>query len=106
MKQYRILAGISIGLMFILSGCQKQYYNEGLPFTMDTSQLPGYSNAEILALAEDNYERFMHASYIQVTDKFGNFHKIKISADIDRHDWDFSNLQTDGTIKNLEEQML
>lgn len=104
MKRRFVFTGICISMLFLLSGCQKNYYNKGLPFEMSTSELPGYHNANILALSEDNYERFMHASYIRLTDKYGNFHKIKISASIKRHEWDFSDLQSDGTIKNYVEE--
>ena len=83
-----------------LMGCQKDYYGKGQPFTMSTSKLPGYSNSEITALTQDNYERFMHASYIVVTDKFGEVRKIKISSNIKRHEWDFSNLDNSGSFKN------
>lgn len=100
MKRYVMLAGMSLCLIALLCGCQKNYYNKGLPFEMSTSELPGYRNGTILALSADNYERFMHASYIRVVDKYGNLHKIKISAEIERHEWDFSNLTTDGMIKN------
>ena len=82
-----------------ISGCRKDYEGHGKPFTMSTSQLPGYSNADISALSADNYERFMHASYLVVTDKFGEVHKIKISANIKRHEWDFSNLDSSGLFK-------
>lgn len=81
-------------------GCQKDYYGKGQPFTMSTDKLPGYSNSEIMALSADNYDRFMHASYLIVTDKFGEVHKIKISANIKRHEWDFSNLDSSGMFKN------
>ena len=81
-------------------GCQKSYYGKGQPFTMSTDKLLGYSNAEIAALSADNYERFMHASYLIVTDKFGEVHKIKISPNIARHNWDFSNLDSSGLFKN------
>lgn len=91
------------GLMVVLSGCQKTYYGKGLPFEMDTSKLPGYSNENIAAMSEDNYERFMHASYILVTDKFGEIQKIKISANITRHTWDFANLDASGSFKNYVE---
>ena len=81
-------------------GCQKDYYGKGQPFTMSTDKLSGYSNSEIMALSADNYDRFMHASYLIVTDKFGEVHKIKISANIKRHEWDFSNLDSSGMFKN------
>lgn len=97
------LAGLGLGLAFCFTGCQKDDGN-GLPFQMSTSKLPGYGNERIRQLAEENYERFMHASYIRLTDKFGNFHKIKISANIPRHHWDFSNLQTDGNLKNYVDE--
>ncbi len=91
-----MLCLISVGLL----GCQKDYYGKGIPFQMSTSKLPGYSNSEMTALTNDNYERFMHASYIIVTDKFGEVRKIKISANIKRHEWDFSNLDNSGAFKN------
>lgn len=100
MKKHIILAGLCMGLLVTLTGCQKDYYGKGLPFKMSTSQLPGYHNDQIAAKSADNYERFMHASYIRVSDKFGEQHKIKISANIKRHNWDFSNLDTSGTFKN------
>ncbi len=93
------LAGFGLGLMLCSAGCQRDYYEKGQPIQMSTSKLPGYGNERIRLLAEDNYQRFMHASYICLTDKFGNFHKIKISADIPRHNWDFSNLETIGNVK-------
>lgn len=99
-----IFSFIVVGVCFGISGCQKDYEGYGMPFTMSTSSLPGYSNADIAALAADNYERFMHASYLIVTDKFGEVHKIKISADIKRHDWDFSNLDSSGMFKNYVEE--
>ena len=46
----------------------------------------------------------MHASYIIVTDKFGEIHKIKISANIKRHEWDFSNLDNSESFKNYIEE--
>lgn len=103
MKRYIILAGLCIGLLTVLTGCQKDYYGKGLPFGMSTSELPGYHNDQIAVLSADNYERFMHASYIRVADKFGELHKIKISANIKRHDWDFSNLDSNGIFKNYTE---
>ena len=99
MRRYMKLVGLSICMMFILTGCQKDYYGKGKAFSMSTSLLPGYSNAEIAALSADNYERFLHASYIVVTDKFGEIRKVKISADIKRHEWDFSNLDTSTNFK-------
>ena len=100
MKRFGILIEISMGIMLLLFGCGKKQVQNGNPFTMSTSKLPGYGDTYMQALSEDNYERFMHASYIRLTDKYGQLHKIKISADIARHDWDFSNLQSDGNIKN------
>ncbi len=100
MKNKAIIWGIGICLMALMSGCQKDYYGKGLPFEMSTSKLPGYGNENIKVMCEDNYQRFMHASYITVIDKFGNIHNVKISANIKRHDWDFSNLDSDGTIKD------
>lgn len=89
-----------LGVMFVLSGCQKDYYGYGKPFEMSTSKLPGYYNEDIKNISADNYERFMHASYIQVMDKYGNMQKIKISANIKRHNWDFENLDSSGLFKN------
>lgn len=106
MKQYikRIcLVACITFLMSGLSGCAKEYYGKGLPFQMSTSLLPGYRNAEIGALSADNYERFMKASYLRVTDKFGEIQKIKISANIARHNWDFENLDDSGAYKNYIE---
>lgn len=101
----RLVWGVLIGLMcVVLSGCQKNYYGKGMPFSTSTDKLPGYSNADIAALSQDNYERFMHASYLIVTDKFGEVHKIKISANIKRHEWDFSNLDSSGIFKNYVEE--
>ena len=97
----RLIGVALIGLIcIVMSGCQKSYYGKGMPFSTSTDKLPGYSNADIAALSEDNYERFMHASYLIVTDKFGEVHKIKISANIKRHEWDFSNLDSGGMFKN------
>lgn len=104
MKKYMAFAGLCLGLLGLLSGCQKDYYGKGMPFTMSTSKLPGYSNDTISALSADNYERFMQASYIRVIDKFGELHKVKISANIKRHEWDFANLNNDGTFKNYVEK--
>lgn len=104
MKKYILLAVFGICTMAVMSGCQKDYYGKGLPFEMSTENFPGYSNAEITALSADNYERFMHASYIIVTDKFGEIHKIKISANIKRHEWDFSNLDNSESFKNYIEE--
>lgn len=103
MKKRIILAGLCIGLMAVLAGCQKEYYGKGKPFEMSTSELPGYHNDNIAALSADNYERFMHASYIRVVDKFGEQQKIKISANIKRHEWDFANLDDSGLLKNYVE---
>lgn len=103
MRKYVTLAGLCIGMAVLLCGCQRKYYGLGSPFGMSTSKLPGYSNAEISALAADNYERFMHASYIIATDKFGTVHKVKISANIKRNEWDFSNLDNSGSYKNYVE---
>lgn len=100
MKKYMILAVFCVFMVMAVSGCQRSYYGKGKPFGMDTSQFSGYSNDNITALSTDNYERFMHASYIVVTDKFGEVHKIKISANIKRHEWDFSNLDSSGKLKN------
>lgn len=104
MKKYILLVVFCIFSMTVMSGCQKKYYGKGLPFEMSTEKLPGYSNAEIAALSADNYERFMHASYIIATDKFGEVHKIKISANIKRHEWDFSNLDNSERFKNYIEE--
>lgn len=103
MKKYIILAGIFVCMVFAMSGCQRSYYGKGQPFNMSPSALPGYYNNEIAALSADNYDRFLHASYIIVTDKFGEIHKIKISANIKRHEWDFSNLDNSGAFKNYVE---
>lgn len=103
MKKHIFLLGLCISLMAMLCGCQKDYYGFGQPFSMSTSQLPGYYNNDILALSADNYERFMRASYIRVIDKFGESHKIKISANIKRHEWDFANLDSSGMFKNYIE---
>lgn len=94
----KIALGIVLFCM-LLTGCQKDYYGMGKAFSVSTSLLPGYHNDHIEALSNDNYERFLHASYILVTDKFGELQKIKISANIPRHEWDFSNLQTDSNVK-------
>lgn len=94
MKKYRILFAILVCMLCILTGCQKEYYGKAKNFSMSTSLLPGYGNDEILSLCEDNYNRFLHASYIIVTDKFGETQKVKISDKIERHQWDFSNLDT------------
>ncbi|MCM1158094.1 MAG: glycoside hydrolase family 25 protein [Bacteroidales bacterium] len=99
MKKYIILFGLGVCLLAVLSGCQRDYYGKGTPFQMSTSKLPGYRNDAVLALSTDNYERFMHASYILVTDKFGEIQKIKISANIKRHEWDFANLDNSGAYK-------
>lgn len=99
MKKYIKLAGLCMCMVFMMAGCQKDYYGKGQEFTMSTSELPGYSNANIAALSADNYERFLHASYIIVTDKFGEIQKVKISANINRHSWDFSNLDTSTNFK-------
>lgn len=103
MKKHIILIGLCIGLMTVLAGCQRKYYGKGMPFEMSTSELPGYQNDNITALSADNYERFMHASYIRVVDKFGEQKKIKISANIKRHEWDFANLDNSGLFKNYIE---
>lgn len=103
MKKYIILACVFVCMVFVMSGCQRSYYGKGMPFEMSTSALPGYYNDDIAALSADNYDRFLHASYIIVTDKFGEVHKIKISANIKRHEWDFSNLNSDGVFKNYTE---
>ncbi|MDO5154659.1 MAG: glycoside hydrolase family 25 protein [Eubacteriales bacterium] len=86
-------------ICMLLTGCQKDYYGMGKAFSMSTSLLPGYHNDSMEALSNDNYERFLHASYIIVTDKFGEVQKIKISPNISRHSWDFSNLETDSNVK-------
>lgn len=104
MRKYMMMAGLLVVSALSLCGCQKEYYGKGQAFTMKMSEAAaGYSNADIAARCEDNYQRFMHASYIMATDKFGTEHKIKISANIKRNDWDFSNLQTDGVFKNYVE---
>lgn len=103
MKKHIFLFGLCIGLLTVLSGCQKDYYGKGQPFTMSTSQLPGYHNDDIAAMSADNYERFMQASYIRVIDKFGEQRKIKISANIKRHEWDFSNLNNGSIFKEYVE---
>lgn len=100
MRKYMILLAFCMFVIIPVSGCQRSYYGKGKAFEIATSKFPGYSNESITALSADNYERFMHASYIIVTDKFGEVHKIKISADIKRHEWDFSNLDSDGKLKN------
>lgn len=103
MRKYIILCGVATLLAMTLCGCQKDYYGKGLPFEMSTSQLPGYYNADIAVMSADNYERFMNASYIRVIDKFGVQQKIKISANIPRHDWDFSKLDDSQRFKNYVE---
>lgn len=100
MKKYIILMCILIFITLIMCGCQRKYYGKGQPFTMNTSALHGYHNDNITAMSAENYDRFMHASYIMVTDKFGEIHKLKISANIKRHEWDFSNLESNGILKN------
>lgn len=104
MKKYIVFVLFGLGMLFMLSGCQKDYYGYGVPFTMSTSNLPGYYNEEIASLSGDNYERFMHASYIRVIDKFGNEQKIKISANIKRHEWDFENLDESGAYKTYVDE--
>lgn len=103
MRKYIVLFGLTICMMMTICGCQKDYYGKGLPFEMSTSQLPGYSNANMASLSAENYERFMDASYIRVVDKFGVLQKIKISANIPRHDWDFSKLDDSDRFKNYIE---
>ena len=101
----RLIYALLICLMSVfLNGCQKDYYGKGKPFSTSVDMLPGYSNDVIAELAADNYNRFMHASYLIVTDKFGEVHKIKISANIKRHEWDFSNLDSSGMFKNYVEE--
>lgn len=100
MKKKVLLAGLCMGLTFLMCSCQRDYYGKGMPFDLSTSELPGYSNEKIGELSADNYARFMHASYILVTDHAGEMRKIKISPNIKRHEWDFSNLTDDGTFKN------
>lgn len=90
-------------LLLTFTGCQKDYYGFGMPFSLKPSALPGYRNDVIATMSADNYERFMQASYIRVIDKFGVQQKIKISANIPRHNWDFGNLQTNGVLKNYME---
>lgn len=92
MRKNAYILIISLMMIFALSGCQKDYYGFGQPVKITYSELPMFYDSEIASLSEDNYERFMHASYIQVVDKFGNNQKIKISANIPRHNWDFENL--------------
>lgn len=104
MKKYIALTGMMLCLAAMMSGCQKKYEGNGKPFEMSTSKLPGYSNENIAAMSADNYERFMHASYITVVDKFGEIQKIKISANIKRHEWDFDNLDSSGRFKNYVEE--
>jgi GH25 family lysozyme M1 (1,4-beta-N-acetylmuramidase) len=99
MKKRIILSGLFICMVMVLNGCQKDYYGKGMAFSMSTDLLPRYSNEHIAALSEDNYERFLHASYIIVTDKYGERQKIKISANIARHNWDFSNLDDSTNFK-------
>ncbi len=99
MKKNIVFVLLCICVLFVLSGCQRNYYGYGIEFKMSTSKLPGYYNAEMLKMCQDNYDRFMHASYIIVTDKFGNEQKIKISANIKRNDWDFENLDNSGAYK-------
>lgn len=103
MKKRLCLGALLIGLVFALCGCQRDYYGKGIPFKMSTSSLPRYYNQEIGNLSADNYQRFMHASYLLVVDKFGNENKIKISPNIPRHNWDFSNLDNSGLLKNYVE---
>lgn len=103
MRKYIIYCGLMVCMMFAMCGCQKDYYGKGLPFEMSTSKLPGYSNVNIATLSAENYERFMNASYIRVVDKFGVLQKIKISANIPRHEWDFSKLDDSERFKNYIE---
>ncbi len=103
MKKHIMLCSMAV-LMMTFCGCQRDYYGKGLPFEMGTSQLPGYSNDNIATLSANNYERFMDASYIRVVDKFGVLQKIKISADIPRHSWDFGKLQDGDVFKNYVEE--
>lgn len=103
MKKGTVLTGVFLFFSMMLSGCQKDYYGKGQAFNQGIERLPGYSNATISQMSADNYERFMHASYIVVTDKLGQVQKIKIRSDIQRHEWDFDNLETDGNFKNYVE---
>lgn len=105
MKKKMVLAGLILGMALVMCGCQRDYYGKGEPHTMSTSELPGYGNDYIRSIAEDNYERFMHASYIIVRDNFGDIRKIKISPNIKRHEWDFSNLTDDGTFKHYTDDV-
>ena len=103
MKKRMFLGVLFIGLLFSLCGCQREYYGKGIPFQMSTSSFPGYYNQEIGNLSADNYQRFMHASYLLIVDKFGVENKIKISPNIPRHNWDFSNIDNSGLLKNYVE---
>lgn len=104
MKQHIVFILFCLGILVVLTGCQRDYYGFGQPFTMSTSKFPGYYNDNILSLSADNYERFMHASYIRVIDKFGNEQKVKISANIKRNEWDFENLDDSGTYKTYVDE--
>lgn len=104
MRKYIILCCMTMAMMVFLCGCQRDYYGKGIPFEMSTSKLPGYGNAELAAMRADNYERFMNASYIRVVDKFGVMQKIKISANIPRHSWDFDKLDDSERFKNYVEE--
>lgn len=103
MRKYIIFCGLAVFLVMTMCGCQKDYYGKGLPFEMNTSQLPGYSNDELATMSAANYERFMEASYIRIVDKFGVLQKIKISPNIPRHNWDFSKLDDSQIFKNYVE---
>lgn len=99
MRKYITFTGLLVCMLFMMTGCQRDYYGKGMEFAVSTSAFPGYGNDVIRALSADNYERFLHASYIVVTDKFGEIQKVKISANINRHAWDFSNLDTSEDFK-------
>ncbi len=104
MRKYIIFCCMMMCMMVFLCGCQRDYYGKGMPFEMSTSLLPGYGSTELASLSADNYERFMNASYIRVVDKFGVMQKIKISANIPRHSWDFDKLDDSERFKNYVEE--
>lgn len=100
MKKYIIMGILGTMLFGVLTGCQKDYEGKGTPFSLSTSELSVCANEEIQKLSADNYERFLHASYILAIDKYGVMQKIKINENIKRHEWDFSNLESNGSFKD------
>lgn len=104
MKKKSILIGfITLFLAVGLTGCTRGLNGKGETFQLSVKEFATYAYNELFTLSEETYENFMHASYLTVIDYYGEVHVMKISAEIERHPWDFSRLDDNDTFKNYIE---